>query len=84
MRKFHGVKSILPLSNLIIGKSQVFSARLYVYLHSAPPPWFKRVNKIRILMGKFGCTQVLTSSYCCSKKFFFKFFWGVGIFCPEV
>ena len=32
-RSFHGVKSVLPFSKLIIVKSQVFSARLYVYLH---------------------------------------------------
>ena len=29
-----GVKSVLLFSKLIVGKSQVFSARLYVYLHS--------------------------------------------------
>ena len=31
---FFGVKSILPFSKLIIGKSQFFSARSYVRLHS--------------------------------------------------
>ena len=31
-RQFHGVKSVLPFSKLIIGKSQVFSTRSYVYL----------------------------------------------------
>ena len=53
--KFHGVKSVLPFSKLIIGKSQVFSARSYVYLHgytqirdsggTMPPPGPNRVNK---------------------------------------
>ena len=33
-RSFHGEKSIVPYSKLIIKKSQVFSTRSYVYLHS--------------------------------------------------
>ena len=42
-------------------------------------------NRIRILMGKFGCTQIRTSSSCSSEKIFFFFnFWVVGISCPEV
>ena len=33
MRLFYRKKSVLPFSKLIIGKSQFFSARSYVYLH---------------------------------------------------
>ena len=32
-RIFHVVKSVVPFSKLIIGKSQVFSARSYVHFH---------------------------------------------------
>ena len=42
--------------------------------------------RIRIIMGKFGCTQIRTSSSCSSekKKGFSNLFLGFGIFCPEV
>ena len=42
-------------------------------------------NRIRITMGKFGCTQIQTSSSWSpeKKKDFFNMFLGFGIFCPE-
>ena len=48
-------------------------------------------SRIRIIMGKIGCTQIRTSSSCSSEKtkdvLIFFFFGGggrVGIYCPEV
>ena len=56
-----GVKSVLPFSKLIIGKSQVFSARLYVYTairkymtggHNMLPAGPDRVNVIKVITGQ--------------------------------
>ena len=43
-------------------------------------------NRIRIIMGKFGCTQIRTSSSCSSERGhdFGNLFFGFWIFCPEV
>ena len=47
---------------------------------------WKAVNRIRLKMGKFSCTQVrtLTSSSPKKKKIFFQFLWGFFISCPHV
>ena len=62
---FHGVKSILPFSKLIMGKSQAFSSPSYVYLHRyrqirdrggrmCPPPGPNRVKGIARGIGGGG------------------------------
>ena len=60
-------------------KTQVFAP------HDCANLW-KAVNRIRIIMGKFGCTKTRTSSSCSSKKKkdLFNLLFGFGIFCPEV
>ena len=47
---------------------------------------WKAFNRIRLLMGKFGCTQIQTSNSCSSKrkKDFGSLFFCVRIFCQEV
>ena len=51
-------------------------------------PWnlWNPFNRIRIIMGKFGCTQIRTSSSCSSEKEkdLFNLFLGFKIFCPDV
>ena len=43
-------------------------------------------NRIRIIMGEFGCKQIRTSSSCTfdRKKDFFNLFFGFRIFCQEI
>ena len=42
-------------------------------------------NRIRIIIGKFACTQIRISSSCSSQKktHFLNLFSGIRIFCPE-
>ena len=53
------------------------------------PPWsgelMKPVNRIKIIMGKFGCTQIWTSSSCSSekKKKIFIFLGGIWHILPR-